>query len=193
MEIPNIVCAQSNGLQLVVQGIGSFTIEWHLAGNLKTLKCMYNTSKGANAKSPCMYCMSSCNTFDKKYWKKSPDRNLHDKGFTPILDILLTRVHICTMHVLCKIVEKLLYLYISFAWTIQPNSNRATSIRALERALSNIGLHNGHVQIELDEKRSKNGRSIPQKVSVSGVKARRFLSFCKLMKIAVKQKIWPRC
>lgn len=120
--------------------------------------------------------MHSCNVFDKRYWKKQPDRAAADRNFKPVLDIPLSRVHVCTMHALCRIVEKLVFLYICFAWTVQPNSERNMSISSLENALSDIGLHGGNVKLEVDEKRSKGGKCIPKKVSISGVKARKFLS-----------------
>ena len=81
------------------------------------------------------------------------------------------------MHALCQIIEKLVFLYITFAWTLQPNLDQAVSIWNLEGALSDISLHGGNVKLEVDNKRSKNGRSVPRKVSVNGVKARKFLSF----------------
>ena len=52
-EIPTIIDRQTKGEKLIVDGIGDFVVEWHLAGDLKTLKCMYNVSKGANSKTPC--------------------------------------------------------------------------------------------------------------------------------------------
>ena len=59
---------------------------------------------------------------------------------------------------------------------LQPNSDRTISIRRLESALSDIGLHGGNVTFEVDEKRSKDGRSVPRKFSMNRVKARKFLS-----------------
>ena len=159
-----------------MQNTGSFTVKWHLVGDLKTLKCMYNIGKGANSKSPCLYCMSTSNVLDKRNRKKSPNMHKANSSFQRVLNIPLSRVHICTMHALCQIIEKLVFLYINFAWTLQPNSNRIVSIRQLEGALSNIGLLGENVKLEVDEKRSKNGRSVRRKVSVNGVKARKFLS-----------------
>ena len=72
------------------------------------------------------------------------------------------------MHALCQIIDKLLFLYITFARTLQPNSDRTTSLRRLEEALSAIGLHGGNVKLEIDKKRSKDGRSVPRKVSIKG-------------------------
>lgn len=147
-----------------------------MAGDLKTLKCMYNISKGLTAKSPCLYCMGNVRELNTKYWNGAPNRHLYDANFKQVFDIPLARVHICTMHGLCRIIEKLLFLYICFAWTLRPATAKAKSIKNLENILSDIGLHGGHVKIEQDVKRSTRGKDVPKKLSVNGVKARRFLS-----------------
>ena len=48
---------QTNGEVLQVPGIGAFEIEWHLGGDLRTLKCMLGTKHGANTLFPCIYCL----------------------------------------------------------------------------------------------------------------------------------------
>lgn len=176
--IPCLISEQRNGKILHVDGFGEYTVEWHMAGDLKTLKCMYNISKGANAKSPCLYCMSTAKSLDRAQWNRAPDRHLKDGDFKPVLDIPLSRVHICTLHALCRIIEKLVYLYICFAWTLKPQMESLKAIKAIEGVLSDIGLHGGHVKIEEDSKRSQGGRKIPKKPSIGGVKAKRFLTFC---------------
>jgi len=112
-----------------------------MAGDLKTLKCMFSVSKGANLKSPCLYCMDGAKVFNRRHWKKALDRHMRDPNFQPVLDIPLSRVHICTMHALCRIIEKLLFLYICFSWTLQSSATKLKSIKALENVLSYIGLH----------------------------------------------------
>ena len=62
-EIPGIIDRQTRGETLNVQDIGDFSIEWHLLVDLKTLKCMYNISKGANSKTPCLYCMDPASVY----------------------------------------------------------------------------------------------------------------------------------
>ena len=54
--IPTIIDAQEKGALLQVEGFGEYKVQWHMAEDLKTLKCMYNVSKGPTAKSPCLYC-----------------------------------------------------------------------------------------------------------------------------------------
>ena len=38
--IVEIISEQKNGKRLEVQGMGEYEVEWHLAGDFKTLKCM---------------------------------------------------------------------------------------------------------------------------------------------------------
>ena len=155
---------------------GSLKLNGTLHGDLNTLKCLYNGSRRANAKSPCLYCMLPAKTLDSKCWSKSPNRHSNDKNFHPVFPIPLTNVHICTLHALCRIIEKLVYLYIGFAWKIQDIIERKQAISALEKNLSDIGLHGGNVRILKDTKKSTNEKEVPMKLSIGGVKARRFLS-----------------
>ena len=71
-EIPTIIDRQTKGEKLIVDGIGDFVVEWHLAGDLKTLKCMYNVSKRANSKTPCLYCMDLAWVLSSKKQNRKP-------------------------------------------------------------------------------------------------------------------------
>ena len=93
----------------------------------------------------------------------------------PVFDIPLTNVHIYTLHALCRIIEKLVHLHIVFAWKIK-DAKRKSAISALEKVLSEIGLHGGNVHIQRDSRSSTHEKDIPMKPSIEGVKARRFLS-----------------
>ena len=65
-EIPSTIKDQSAGQKLVVPDIGEFEVQWHLACDMKTVKCLYGLSHGANAVHSCMYC-----------WQiKAPKKNL---------------------------------------------------------------------------------------------------------------------
>lgn len=176
-SIPTIINAQEEGALLEVDGFGKYKVQWHMAGDLKTLKCMYNISKGPIAKSPCLYCMGSARDCHPSAWNKPPDRHIRDQSFHAILNIPLSRVHICTLHALCRIIEKMVHLYIGFAWKIRPIKERDSAIQKIEKVLSEIGLHGGNVKIEADIKKSGKGNLIPIKPSIGGVKARRFLGF----------------
>ena len=39
--IPALIEAQENGQLLEVPNVGSFKVQWHLAVDMKTIKCMY--------------------------------------------------------------------------------------------------------------------------------------------------------
>ena len=42
-----------------ILGLGTFQVEWHLARDLKTLKCMLGCKQGAMTLFPCIYCCHS--------------------------------------------------------------------------------------------------------------------------------------
>ena len=175
------------GEKLDVDGYGSYEVEWHLAADLKTLKCMYNVGHGANAKHSCIYCMHTrkkekvpsggwSNGVTSCRQDLSPNRDEMDKNINPILPIPLTRVHICTLHAFVRIVDKLVYLSILFAWNKQPQEIAQNSIEAIEKVLSNAGLHGGNVKICKDTKLSRARGNIPSKPSMGEVKARHFIA-----------------
>lgn len=143
--IPNCISEQMKGKKLTIDKRGEFQVVWHLASDLKTLKCLFNCSKGANASSPCLYCMDPTNGLDSKWWRRPPNRDRLDKNFSPVFDIPLLNVHICTLHGLCWIVEKLVHLHIGFAWEINDAPERKNAITALEKVLLEIGLHGENV------------------------------------------------
>lgn len=47
--IPEVIDAQSAGEKLIVENVGEFSVEWHLACDMKTVKCLYGFSHGANS------------------------------------------------------------------------------------------------------------------------------------------------
>ena len=65
--ILEITSKQRNNRILEVEGMEKYKVEWYLVGDLKTLKCIYNVSKGANSKIPCLYCIDSAKVLDRKY------------------------------------------------------------------------------------------------------------------------------
>ena len=81
-SIPSIINSQEGGTMLHVEGFGDYRVQWHMAGDLKTLKCnMYNISKGPISKSLCLYCMGSAQDCQPSRWNRPPDRHLRDKAF----------------------------------------------------------------------------------------------------------------
>jgi len=95
---------------------------WHMVGDSKTLKCMYNVSNCTKSKSPCLYYMSGAKAFHRRYCKKAlTNRYMTDPNFKPVLNIPLSRVHICKMHALHRIIERIVFLNICFVWTLYPS------------------------------------------------------------------------
>ena len=104
-----------------------------------------------------------------------PNHDQLDPNLDAVLPIPLIRVHMCTLHAFVRIVDKMVYLSILFAWNKKPQTESKKSIEAIEHVLSKAGLHGGHVKIEKDIKMSGTRGNLPAKPSMSGVKARRFL------------------
>ena len=80
-NIPTIIENQNLGESLDVDGVGSFTVEWHLSVNLKALKAMFRICGGANTKYTCLYCMASMGRYSctlETNIGKQPSRNMVD-------------------------------------------------------------------------------------------------------------------
>jgi len=56
-QIPTFIAAQENGQLLHVPDIGAFKVEWHIATDMKTIKCLYGLQHGSNSKHSCIYCL----------------------------------------------------------------------------------------------------------------------------------------
>ena len=136
--IPKLIGAQEKGQLLEVLGIGEFKVEWHLAGDMKSIKCMYGLKHGANSKHSCIYCMqertkpvvTSADEAQQLLSKRSSlwdgglfSRSVHPKlvlgarglsQWKRVLPIPIGKVHICTLHALNRIVEKILHLHLMF-------------------------------------------------------------------------------
>lgn len=156
IEIPEVIRRQSNGEIMHVDGYGDFNVEWHLAGDLKALKCMYGVSNAANAKFPYLYCMHGWTkeSLGKNVWDDgtgnttAPSRDDRvriggnwvpkDANWDPILPIPLARVHFCTLHAFVQIVEKIVHAYICFAYTMQPKEELEKACKELEKVLSKL-------------------------------------------------------
>ena len=55
--LPSTISSQTVGEKLYVEGYGSYFVEWHLAADLKNLRCIYKISHGADAMHNCLYCI----------------------------------------------------------------------------------------------------------------------------------------
>ena len=93
-----------------------------------------------------------------------------------ILNIPLSRVHVCSLHARLRILDKLLKLHVNYAWNIEPAERREECIWALEVILSGVGLHGGAVTLTKDTKTSGPTQDNPGKICMGGAKARHLLS-----------------
>jgi hypothetical protein len=100
-----------------------------------------------------------------------PNQDEMDTNMDPILPRPLTREHICTLHAFVRIVDKLMYLSILFYWNKMPQEIDQKSTKAIEKVLSNVGLHGGNVKICKDTKLPRVRGNVPYKPSMGRVKA----------------------
>jgi hypothetical protein len=193
-----LIAAKENGQLLTVPGIGSFKVSWHLAANMKTIKCMFGLQHGANSTYCCIYCLQkrtkstvssiaaataivreSATSWDGGLFATS----VHAKPITgsralgrwkSVLPISMDRVHICTLHALNRMVEKILHLHFIFIWTIRDKRLQAEAVDDMQKVLSAMGAHGGNVVIFKDAKLSGKSNNIPNKPSLSGANMNNF-------------------
>lgn len=135
--IPTLVLAQNEGQLLQVLGIGRFGVEWHLSAKYETIESLHGLSSGANATECCIYCLQkktkSIMTTEVVVRAASQKRTPTWEGGLFAFDIssksislktsiirwkhvlpkTLERVHICTLHAMNCIFEKILHLHFS--------------------------------------------------------------------------------
>ncbi len=206
--VTEVIKSQIAGEQLMVEGQVSFAVDWHLGGDLKTIKCMLGCTPGANTHFPCPFCMRGYKKIIKQKGKKrssncveedeqeiqdadiedgewdggilkcpmlqEPDRSIKDKNWHPIIPFSLNNVHFCTLHAFMRIFDRLLKLHIDYAFTM-PDDRGKEALHNVEGLLNLLGCHGGNVTIVANKKNGDN-HEVAQQVSMSGVKARRFLA-----------------
>jgi hypothetical protein len=101
---------------------------------------------------------------------KLVDIEIHPR-WKPILPIPLTRTHMCTLHALVRIVEKILHLHFIFVWNMQDEYRKTEAIHAMERTMSFIGLEGSNCVLKRDPRRSGKNGNVVMKPSLSGVHA----------------------
>lgn len=193
---PALIKAQEGGQLLSVEGVGNFKVEWHLSADMKTIKCLYGLKHGANAKHSCIYCnqertkpvvgtvagATSEAKRRKHTWhgglfasniRSNPSPIVEESRWKPILPIPLERVHICTLHALTRMIEKILHMHFMFIWNMENEVRQHAAIENMEKTLSAAGLHGGNVRIMKDATLSGASNSVPIKPSLSGVTAAR--------------------
>ena len=201
----DIIKAQIQGKKLEVEGLGAFTVDWHLGGDLKTIKCVLGCEQGTNTINPCPFCMRMVRHKKTKGSKTStpqnqgdddtlngdthnwiggvmsanmlaePNRHLIDRNWRPIIPFELKNVHFCTLHAFMRIFDRLLKCHIDYAFTMQGKERQHAALQKVEDLLNSIDCHGGNVRIVTDKKASGLSYEIAQKVSMSGGKAKHFL------------------
>lgn len=194
---PEVIAAQNRGQELVVNGVGSFTIEWHLSADMKTIKCMNGLQHGPTSRMTCIYCeqvrekAKPCTAdaaqreavirgkgnwqgglFAPRISAEPCDANTHPR-WKQVLPIPLSRTHMCTLHAQVRIIEKILHLHFMHIWNMQDPGRRVVAIDAMEKSLSAIGVEGGNCQLKKDEKKSGKSGNVVMKPSLSGVVAAR--------------------
>lgn len=196
-SIPNLIGAQEGGQLLDVPDIGRFKVQWHLAADMKTIKCMYGLQHGASSTYCCIYCnqrrsrpiqvSTIATTAAANRQKTTWDNGLFSEAhraepvagdqmlgrWKPVLQIPLDRVHICTLHALNRIVEKILHLHFIFIWTIREKTLQKEAIDQMQKVLSAIGAHGGNVVIFKDTDLSGKSNNVPNKPSLSGANCKK--------------------
>jgi len=191
-KIPSLIEAQEDGKKLEVPGVGEFKVQWHMAADMKTLKCMYGLQHGANSRFCCIYCLQERSkpivttvavardmlTKRGSSWDGGLfSRNHHSKPITgsrsvgrwkPVLKIPIDRVHICTLHAMNRMVEKILHFHFIFLWTIRDKPVQTLAIDLMQKVISSTGAHGGNVVIFKDPELSGKSNSVPNKPSLSG-------------------------
>jgi hypothetical protein len=105
---------------------------------------------------------------------RGPNGGPDGKGKSdPILDIPITRVHFCTLHAMFCLVEKIVYMQISYVCIIKDEVQRKEAIEAMEWALSKAGLCGGAVVLQKDPKLSGENTDLPSKLSFNGSKCKK--------------------
>lgn len=93
--------------------------------------------------------------------------------WSPIFDIPIVNVHFCTLHALCRIIEKIIHLQISYVWLIKDKEERKEAIAHMEHVLSKVGLCAEAVVLTHDAKLSGANSDLPSKLSFNGAKCRK--------------------
>ena len=191
-RFPEVIKAQNEGQTLDVPGRGSFPVEWHMSADMKTIKCMNGLQHGPSCKMNCIYCeqiherLKTCTSAEasreatnrgKGRWQgglfatriraEPVDVSTHPR-WKQVLPIPLSRTHMCTLHALVRICEKILHIQLTFVWNIQDGHRKATSIEAMEKSLSAIGVDSGNFVMKQDMKKSGKTGNVVMKPSLRG-------------------------
>jgi hypothetical protein len=154
---------------------------------------MYGLKLGANTPKCCIYCnqLQSKATIgmlvDARRVMKDKEKYCWQHGlfstnieakpiegherWKPIFSIPLEHVHICTMHCINRIIEKVVHLHFMQVWAIQDEAKQRKAIDDMQKAISLTGAHGRNVVIFKDDGLFGKSSSVPNKPSFSGAHA----------------------
>lgn len=191
-KFPEVIKAQSEGQELEVPGRGSFTVEWHMSADMKTIKCMNGLQHGPCCKMNCIYCEQKyeraktitaaeaeliATSRGKGEWqgglfasriRAEPVNASTHARWKQVLPIPLSRTHMCTLHALVRICEKILHMHFTFIWTMQDEARKTEAIDLMEKTLSAIGVESGNCVLKQDVKKSGTTGNVVMKPSLRG-------------------------
>ena len=159
---------------------------------MKTIKCMNGLQHGPSCKMNCIYCeqiherLKTCTSAEasreatnrgKGRWQgglfatriraEPVDVSTHPR-WKQVLPIPLSRTHMCTLHALVRICEKILHVQLTLVWNMQDDHRKATSIEAMEKSLSAIGVDSGNFVMKQDVKKSGKTGNVVMKPNLRG-------------------------
>ena len=197
-KIHAVIKAQGAGQLLEVNEVGSFAVEWHIVADMKTIKAIYGLSQGPNSPQCCIYynqtqvkhvvmtsAQAEATMNNQKYaWNdglflnKIVAKSLFGEAtcgcWKPIFDIPLDHVHICVLHAMNMMIEKIVHMHFMHVWTIKGSALQSLAIDHMQKVVSLTGAHGGNVVIFKDENFSGKSNSVPNKPSFSGAHAHNF-------------------
>ena len=98
---------------------------------------------------------------------------LNLERWKPVLPIPLDKVHICTLHAVNRMVEKLVHLHFQFVWIIKDKNLQVKATKAMEKAVSACGAQGRNVKIFKDAELSGKANSVANKPSFSGANVKK--------------------
>lgn len=87
--------------------------------------------------------------------------------WNPIYPIPFDQVHICTLHELNRIVEKIVQLHFIHIWMTRDEALKKVATKEMEKIISQTSAHWGNVIIFKDKELSRKSNNVPNKPSFS--------------------------
>ena len=183
-KFPKSIVAQESGQLLKVLRVGDLKIQWHISANMKSMKCLYGQSHGAQAKLVCMFYLQESTKniigignklrqflqrktmvekvacFQQTWlWSQSHINHVFHIGNQSLQSQSTVSTCACYITVTCiqHIVERL-YIFISNSfWMLQNKELQQKVVDDMQRVISPIGAHGGNVELHKNKTLSCGG------------------------------------